>query len=280
MTILSSIRTWRQTVRTLPATHPFNLRFGELAHLVPLILVAGITSLLALAFVGGYFLRWTQHAHADFGLATGMGWDCIHINTSWLAHRDAAHLKANAFALSLAAMGVMALSMTIPPASYPGRDQMRHMLSDLGRCLVSQIVVLLPIAWGCGILNAYVYPSGSYLVGASGVIAGFFGLMAVDLCVRRRITDMRWIVASLIVAAFGAKTLLTDVYLVAHGFQAVDNTSHLGHVLGCAAGVIVSLVHWTTSRWLPTWLQRGNMVLSDKPYAPRQEIAAPDSETA
>jgi membrane associated rhomboid family serine protease len=205
--IVSSLRAWRQTVRTLPATHPFNLRFGELAHLAPLIMVSAFTSLFALAFVGGYFLRWTQNAHADFGLATGMGWDWIRINTSWLAHADAAHLKANIFALALAAMGVMALSMTRPPATYPGKDQVRHMLSDLGRCLMSQAVVLLPIAWTCGLLDGFLYPSGSNLVGSSGVIAGLFGLMAVDLCVRRRITDMRWIVATLIVAAFGAKSL-------------------------------------------------------------------------
>jgi len=277
---ISTIRTWRQTVRDLPATHPLNLRIGEVAHLAPLAMVAGFTSLLFLAYIGGHFLRWTQNAHADFGLATGMGWDWIHINTSWLAHADAEHLTTNVFALALAGMGMMALSMTSPPAAYPAKEQIWHMLVDLSRCLLSMAVVLMPIVWTCGLLDAYLYPRGSSLVGSSGVITGFFGLMTVDLCLRRRMTDVRWIAAALLVAAFAGNSLLADAYLVAQGFPAVDHTSHLGHVFGCGAGMLVGVAHWTASRWLPARLQRGHLVLSDRRFVSRLPSCNPDSVSA
>lgn len=277
---IGTIRTWRQTLRAIPATHPINLRVGELAHMAPLVLVAGFASLLALAYVGGHFLRWTQNPHADFGLATGMGWDWTHINTSWLAHADAAHLENNVYALALAAMGMMALSMTGPPGAYPAKEQIRHMLTDLARCLLSMAIVLLPIVWTCGILDGFLYPSGSRVVGASGVITGFFGLMVVDLCLRRRLTDLRWIVAALLVAVFAGKSILADAYLVAHGFPSVDHTSHLGHIFGCGAGMLVGVAHWTASRCLPARLRRGRLVLNDQRYVPRQQIRNPASVAA
>lgn len=264
--LLSSLRLSWYEIRHLRscanAHHPLDRFMQWLALCAPTFLCAGIVAFLLVILAGTPLLH-VIDPFGDFGVVTGAGWDGGRIALNWLVHRDLRHLQVNAAGVTVIAICVTILCSSLPPAGASGIGLLRHVAGDARRAAVLLLSAALPMILLDGLLCAYVYPAGTTLIGASGVISAGFGMVVVDLAVRCRPGDARWLFAAPLMAACVALGPVNDLFITVVAGASLNGTSHLAHLLGFLAGVFLTTAHWLLGQHLPLAWRRATWVLPD-----------------